>query len=255
MAIADPDEAHRLTVRAAGGADAAGRRAIVFGHWDADGYLAAEQSRVNLAAFGAAVDKVVVSLDTRNYSFWEQAFSRACFHDYGLVVIVDIAFDFLRPEKSLDAVLSVVRQHPTTDFAIIDHHPFLHPVRGAANLQMVDVESVYSCCWGEPSDELMVLAALCQGEKRFVKRRITPSVERRALGFRRAVAALKDSSGSALMRLLADREWELFEKLADEPAALHRNVRGRRVSGTPSSPALVEIMRDQQPGSTSLLGT
>ena len=66
---------------------------------------------------------------------------------------------------------------------------------------------------------------------------IDDTMRRRALGMVRA-SADRDLAGDKLLSLLAHDRWDLIEILADEPAEIHRRVRGRRHSRQPSSPGL-----------------
>ena len=212
--------------------------AIIFGHADADGHLAAEQTRTNLEAEGVEVSDVVVSTETRNYRFWERTFPGLDFSKFRLVVVVDIAFSFRNPTQSLDSLLQTVDRHPSTHVVVIDHHPLKRSSRPRTNLTMVEVKSVYDCCLGTPSDELMVVAATCDGDGKAVRSRTSDQFIKRALGVRRAAADMHSMVGSRLLSLLRGRRWEFFESLAEEPVEFHRTVRGRRTSSSPRSPLL-----------------
>ena len=97
---------------------------LLFGHADADGHIAAEQSRRNLIAMGVSVAQVVVSPQlTRNHRFWLTNFGTYDFRSFGMVVAVDIAFDFREPYRSLAEVVGAAATHPNTQFVVIDHHP------------------------------------------------------------------------------------------------------------------------------------
>ena len=161
---------------------------VIFGHADADGFLATEQTRRNLTAMGVRVRTIVVSAETGSHRFWHGAFANFKHSDYELVVTVDIAFSFREPEKSFNSLLSAARANRQTHFVAIDHHPMLRPQRRLANLDVVSVSSAYDCCLGEPSDELMLVAALCEGERSKYRDRITERHTKRAIGVRRAAA-------------------------------------------------------------------
>ena len=211
--------------------------AIVFGHADADGHVAAEQTRTNLLADGVNVAAVVVSAETRNYRFWDCTFVDLDFSSYDMVVAVDIAFSFREPMSSLDALLKVVDDHPSTEFVVVDHHPLAQPRHRRENLSLIEVQDPHDCCFGQPSEELMAIAALCDGGPTSVK--ASPETKRRALGVRRAAADVGGLAGLTLLKLLAGRRWDFFEALADESPELHRAVRGRRRSGNEPSPLLL----------------
>lgn len=210
------------------------KSAILFGHADADGHLAAEQSRDWLVRRGMDVD-VVVSSETWNYNFWKKLphyeLSR-----YGLVVVVDIAFRFRDPEESLSRLLSVADSEQHVKFVVIDHHPLLEPREPRENVQLVQVDDPYDCCLGEPNPELMQVAALCDGAPTFVQ--ATETLKKRALGVKRAAADLHGVAGHRLLQLIRQRNWEFFEALSEEDSEMHRSTRGRRNSSSTSSPLL-----------------
>ncbi len=212
--------------------------AIIYGHADADGHLAAEHTRTNLRAKGIDVSDVVITPETRNYRFWERTLPGLDFGRFRLVVFVDIAFSFRDPSSSLESLLVNVDQHPDTRFVVIDHHPLKQPVKARSNLALVEADTAYNCCLGTPSDELMVLAAICDGDREAVKSRTSREISKRALGVSRAAADLHGMVGYRLLSLLRHRRWEFFESLAEEPQECHRNVRGRRVASGLKSPLL-----------------
>ena len=212
--------------------------ALVFGHADADGHLAAEQTRINLEAAGIRVEKLIVGPQTRNYRFWERAFSSQEFEEFRLVVAVDIAFSFRNPSRSLEVVLQTVDTNPFTEFVLIDHHPLQHPEQPRSNLTLVEVDSAYGCCFGQPSDDLMVVAALCDGDKWAVRPLASSKLKKRAIGVRRAAADCHGLAGSGLLTLLHNRRWEVFEALAEESPEFHMSARGRRRDCGPQSPVL-----------------
>lgn len=184
------------------------------------------------------MSKVIVSHMTRNYGFWESSFAGLEFKDYKLVVVVDIALNFRDPLRSLRPILRTVDNHPHTRFIIIDHHPLRQPRQPRPNLSLVEVESAYECCFGDPSEELMVVAAICDRNENAVRERITPEFKKRALGVRRAAADILGLAGSQLLNLIRNRRWEFFEALADEPTEFHLTVRGRRTANSPVSPLI-----------------
>lgn len=212
--------------------------AIVFGHADGDGHLAAEQTRNNLEIAGVRVEKLVVGAETWNYSFWERSFQRQDFDEYNLVVAVDIAFNFRDPQKSLTAVLGTVDRHPSTQFIIIDHHPLKPPEIPRGNLWMLEVDTPYQCCIGRPSNELMVLADLCDQAGNLPKTKVSANLLQRAIGIRRAAADVNGVAGSGLLRLLRNRRWDFFDALGQEPSEFHLTARGRRRRISPNSPLL-----------------
>ena len=160
------------------------------------------------------------------------------FRGHQLVVVVDIAFNFRDPLQSLKPVLRTVDNHPNTQFVVIDHHPLRQPKEPRSNLSLVEVDSAYECCFGHPSDELMVVAAICDRDEKVVRKRITPEFKKRAIGVRRAAADILGLAGFRLLNLIRRRQWEFFEALAEEPQKLHISARGRRKTTGPISPLL-----------------
>ncbi len=213
------------------------RKAVVFGHADADGHIAAVQTRANLRKAIPKVD-IVVTKDTINYRFWEKAFCDWPFAGYDLVVCVDIAFSFREPTRSLDALLDAAARHPAVQFVVVDHHKLQQPEARVPNLELIETDSVYDCCLGKPSPDLMVVAAICDGDSESVSDLITWKYQKRALGVRRAAADVSGLAGPQLLSLIENQSWDFFEDLAEEAPSLHRSARGRRINSLPSSPLL-----------------
>ena len=208
--------------------------AIVFGHADGDGHLAAHQTRSNLAQSGQAVT-VVVSPMTRSYGFWQ----KLCDFDlarYQLVVAVDIAFKFRDPQDSLGWLLHVSDQFPDKQFIVIDHHPLICPEHPRQNLTLMQVSDPYDCCLGVPDPEVMQVAALCDGSPTQVKP--TPTLRKRARGVKRAAADVSGVAGGILLEFIKARRWDFFEALAEEDNDMHRVARGIRRKISCSSPLL-----------------
>ena len=216
--------------------------AILFGHADADGHLAAVQSRDWLIKQGLSVT-TVVSPETRNYRFWERL-PKFDLSDYRVVVSVDIAFRFRDPADSLARLLAVSDRQPQKHFIVIDHHPLVRPQRPRQNVQLVEVDDPYDCCLGVPDPELMQIAALCDGAPTSVTP--TPLLRKRALGVRRAAADVSGVAGNVLLELIRDRRWFFFEALAEEDNGMHRSVRGIRRSSNELSP-LLEYASNRSP--------
>ena len=213
--------------------------AIVFGHADADGHLAAEGTRDWLRQRDLTVN-IVVSTATRNYRFWDNLpYFDLSEHD--LVVFVDIAFRFRNPYESLGRLLEVSDAQPEKQFITIDHHPLLRPQTPRNNVQFCDVTDPYDCCLGEPDSELMEVAALCDGSDTMISP--TPLLKKRALGVKRAAADLKGVAGDGLLMLIRERQWDFFEALANEDQKLHRSARGLRIASNEASP-LLDYARD-----------
>ena len=213
--------------------------AIVFGHADADGHLAAVQSREWLTQRGVKVT-TVVSAETRNYQFWGRL-QKFDLTPYNLIVIVDIAFRFRDPTESLERLLIVADQNQHKQFIVIDHHPFVHPEEHRRNVLLIEVDDPYDCCLGEPDPELMRVAALCDGAPTIITP--TPLLKRRALGVKRAAADVRGIAGETLLQLIRQRRWDFFEALADEDKDMHRSARGMRRRASKASP-LLEYARE-----------
>lgn len=214
--------------------------ARLFGHMDADGFLATEQTRRNLEAAGISIVSQVISPSTASYRFWRRAF-RVEQYDSGLAIFIDIALDFHDPYDSIESISTVSVRNPDTMFVVIDHHAMPNLQWLPKNLLLISTPTVFDCCLGSPSDEFMVPASICDGERSLVRERVTDAHERRAEGVRRAVA---DAKGVAnhVSDFLTQRRWSFFETLASEPPECHRNVRGRRSPRSRPSPAIDAAM-------------
>lgn len=208
--------------------------AILFGHADGDGHLAAEQSRDWLIQRGFSVT-TVVSPATRNYRFWEKL-HEIDLSGYQLVVTVNLAFKFKAPSESLSHLLSVSDSHLERQFIVVDHHPLVVPAKPRKNVQLIEVKDPYDCCLGEPSPELMKVAALCDGAPTAVTP--TPLLTKRALGVKRAAADFRGVAGDQLLMLIRELRWDFFEQLADEDREMHRTARGIRRTSNRTSPLL-----------------
>ena len=205
--------------------------AIVFGHADADGHLATEQTRDWLAHKGMDVT-TVVSSETRNYRFWGKL-PKFDLTEFEMVVFVDIAFNFRDPSDSLTRLLEVSDTQPDKHFIVIAHHSLVHPRPPRQNVQLHEVADPYDCCLGVPTPELMQVAALCDGAPTTISP--NPLLEKRALGVKRAAADVSGVAGTGLLELIKKRRWDFFEALAEEDQEMHRTARGiRRRSGQPS---------------------
>ena len=180
--------------------------AIVFGHADGDGHLAAVHTSEWLARREISVT-TIVSPATRNYLFWGRL-STFDLGRYDVVVFVDIAFRFRDPSHSLDRLLEVSDRQPDKQFIAIDHHPFVHPQSPRQNVLLVEVTDPFDCCLGVPDPDLMRVAAICDGSSTEVTP--TPQLMRRALGVKRAAADVRGVAGDGLLELIRERQWEFF---------------------------------------------
>ena len=213
--------------------------AIVFGHADADGHLAAVQTRDYLIGRGITVT-TVVSSKTHNFRFWEKL-PEFDLSDYELVVFVDIAFRFRDPSDSLARLLDVSDRQAHKQFVVIDHHPLVHPRNPRRNVHLLEVTDPYDCCLGAPDPDIMQVAALCDGSPTTVAP--TPLLSRRALGVKRAAADVGGVAGDGLLELIREGRWDFFEALADEDHEMHRSARGIRRRSSQTSPLLEDARR------------
>ena len=215
------------------------RSALVFGHADADGHLAANHTREYLLREGLTT-RIIVSPKTRDYRFWRYL-SKYPLEDYDVIVCIDIAFRFREPEESLNYLLATAGRYPEKHFIVVDHHPLEAPRRGLDNVTLIEVMDPYDCCLGVPDWEVMPVAALCDGsETAIVPTRL---LRRRALGVKRAAADVGGLAGDPLLQLIQERRWAFFEALADEDAQMHRSARGFRRRSSEASPLLEEARR------------
>lgn len=246
MGLTQTDSKKRTQLRLSISIPASCTSAIVFGHADADGHLAAEQTRDYLVQRGVRVT-TIVSSKTNNYRFWNNL-AEFDLHDYGLVVFVDIAFRFRDPTESLARLLAVSDRQLTKQFIAIDHHPFVQPRTPRENLLLLEVTDPYDCCLGTPNPDLMEVAALCDGSP--TKINPTPRLRRRALGVKRAAADVRGTAGDTLLELIRERQWEFFEALGDEDREMHRSARGFRRLSSQASPLLEYAMSYSLSGKT-----
>lgn len=221
-----------------------GRDVFILGHADGDGYLAAEQSRRNVIDAGANDCQMIVHPRiTGGYRFWERHLADLELANADLVIFVDIMFHRKEPTDTLQRLSDKAEKHPDVDFVVIDHHPQCMPAELSsvpANLSIRPVQRVYDCCFGPPTDEFMVPAALCENEDETVQDRSTGKHRVRAVGVARAAADRGGLAGEKLIKLLASQNWSLIEGLGREEPEEHRFVRGIRPKNDPPSPALQE---------------
>lgn len=227
-------------------AEKAPRRAILFGHADGDGYLAAEVSRENLVSQGWTVSDVIADpLKTPNYRFWQGHFREWDFSYTDLVVTVDIAFDRKNPSISCQALADHANKFPDTRFLVIDHHELIAGDWLPSNVTLIESGSVYDCCYGDPND-LMVIASICDKDEEPVKARITEGHRILAEGINRAARDKGGAAGDALMNMLAKKQWAAFIDLGLEPKDSHRSMYGSRISNSDPSPTLDEIIAGEK---------
>ena len=215
------------------------QRVLVVGHSDADGHLAAEQSRRNILQLGALLcDTFVDKTFTSGQRIWQKYLSHVPIEKYDRVVFVDLMFHPEQVRESVGEIVNLAEKHSEKQIMVIDHHPTSGLPSLPDNLSICFTSIVYACCYGAPSD-LMVIASLCENEEEPVLPMVDDGIRRRALGMTRA-AADPNIAGSALLKLLSKDRWDIIERLADEPKDIHKRVRGRRHSQQPESPGLLQ---------------
>ena len=215
-----------------------GRRVMVVGHADGDGYLAAEQTRRNAMRAGAVSCKVFVHPRiTSGYRFWERYLEDFDVEDANTIIFVDIMLNYKSPRESFDRIVDRAIRYPDHLFVVIDHHPVRDLPAPPSNVQIKFSDAVYDCCFGPPSD-LMIMASICDRDEQPVKERITDVHRRRALGVTRAAADRGGLAGELLIKLLEAGRWQILEALGQEDKRLHRTVRGVRVAANGETAAL-----------------
>lgn len=215
-----------------------GKRVLVVGHADADGHLAAEQSRRNVLKLGAKSCSVFVDPGvTKNYRFWDRHLPNFDFGEAETIIFVDIMLNPKTLKKSFACLIEKVLKEKHRQFILIDHHPLGGLPGIPENLKICFTPIVYTCCYGPPSD-IMIVASICDRDEKPIQEMITFTHRHRAKGVRRAAADTKELAGAPLLRLLSLDRWDIIESLADENDDMHRTVRGMRLLRLPSSDAL-----------------
>lgn len=213
------------------------RRVLIVGHADADGHLAAEQSRRNASRGGASRCDVFVDVKrTASYRIWRNHLWEIPIRSADTVVFVDLMFHPDDVVGSVNMLTELASENPKKQFVVIDHHPYSGLPALPVNLGIWFTSAVYTCCFGSPSD-LMVVASICDRDEEPVVAMIDETMRRRALGMERA-AADRNLAGTKLLGLLKNDRWDLIEQLAVEPKDIHQRARGRRHSRQPLSPGL-----------------
>ena len=189
---------------------------------------------------GAASCEVLVDpAVTPGYRFWERRFQDLSIDCVDTAIFVDLMLNYRAPEDSIERIRRKAEGHPDTQFLVIDHHQYEGTQMPAVptNLQFRFTDQVYKCCFGQPSD-LMVIASICDRDESPVRNRITDAHRRRAIRVSRAAADRRGLAGKPLVSLLHEQRWDILEALGQEDRQLHRTVRGMRPANSPASPAL-----------------
>lgn len=212
--------------------------ALVVGHADGDGHLAAEQSRRNLLSAGfARVDVLVDPRITAGHRFWDRYLGGLALGDADLIVFVDLMFSPSDPVASFEALSRRARSEPGRRFKVVDHHPVTDLPPTPPNLSIEFTREVFRCCQGKPS-ELMLIASVCDRDEAPVEHLLSDHHRRMAVGVQRAAADRHGLAGRGLLRLLRQNRWDVLGQLADDASEFHRRVRGVRPQSLPPSAAL-----------------
>lgn len=212
---------------------------LVIAHADGDGHIAGEQSRRNCINWGASKCEVYVDPKTTSgYRFWEKYLANFQIGDAQVVIFVDLMLRPQTPNISLFALTEFCEVNSDCLFIMIDHHPIGGLPAVPANLQIWFTSTVYTCCFGPPS-ELMLVASICDKDAEPVNGLLKTVHHLRALGVSRAAADRSGLAGSGLLQLLAHDKWDLLESLGEEDPMLHRTAWGNRLTRLPVSDALI----------------
>ncbi|TAJ87896.1 MAG: hypothetical protein EPO10_08565 [Reyranella sp.] len=224
---------------------------VIIGHADADGHLITEQVRRNLARIDRfKVTAIVDPSRTRDHKAWLNldAFPEVLKAD--IVFFVDLMFAPASFAQESQALVDFVGRYPEKKFFLFDHHPLpLRRLEAARNLRVIYRPDVFECAIG-PRSGMMVVAALCEKQRRQVADITTERHELIAEGMRRAAALGGNLPGEKLLALLRADHWRDFVELAQEAREEHRLPRGRRPAGK-QSPVLDKLERT----ASKLLGT
>lgn len=216
------------------------REVLVISHADADGHIIAEQARRNLESIDSFNVSVIVDpTRTRDHHMWLRLDSFPEVERADLVFFMDMMFGPDKFAEEASALVAFASARPAKKFFLIDHHPFpLRRLEKADNVRMIYRRDVFDVAFG-PRSEMMVVAALCEKQRKEVADIVTPLHEQLAVGMRRAAAHGGDLPGEKLLALLRANRWTELLDLASEDKAEHWLPRGRRVAGHVPSAALV----------------
>lgn len=216
------------------------RQVLVVSHADADGHVIAEQVRRNLSVVKTfEVTTVVDPIRTKDHRAWLNLDAIGEIEESDLVFFVDLMFAPASFGAEADALVRFVRERPSKEFFVLDHHPL--PIRRlsvAPNLRALYRQDVLDCTIG-PSSWMMTIAALC--EKQPTRADKKPDDKVLAKGVQRAAAPGGALPGEKLLALLRFNHWEELKALGQEAVAEHPMPRGRRRAGFPPSKALVRL--------------
>lgn len=215
---------------------------LVVGHADADGHLITEQVRRNLSLISTFdVSTVVDPARTKDHSAWRNLDAITEIEDSDIVFFVDMMFAPSTFVEEARALVDFVNDRPDTRFYLIDHHPLpLRRLAPAENLRVMYRPEVFDCAIG-PRSGMMVVAALCEGQRANVADISEPVHDMLTLGIRRAAALGGPLPGEKLLALLRSDCWAELLKLGEEDREFHRLPRGRRSQNQPASNVLSSL--------------
>lgn len=212
---------------------------LVIGHADADGHLIAEQTRRNLSLIGTFdVTALVDPNRTKDHRAWLRLDEITEIEDADIVFFVDMMIAPSTFVEEAAALVQFVNKRRDKLFFLIDHHPLpLRRLAEADNLRVAYRPEVFDCVIG-PRSGMMIVAALCEGQKQDVSEIRSPIHDRITRGMKRAAAIGGSLPGNKLLALLRADCWVEIAELGDEPNELHKMPRGRRAANQPLSKAL-----------------
>lgn len=216
---------------------------IVIGHADADGHLITEQVRRNLSRIKSFKVKTVVDPNrTRDHKAWLHLDAFTEIKTADMVFFVDLMFAPASFAQESQALVDFVSYYADKRFFLFDHHPLpLGRLEAARNLRVIYRPEVFDCALG-PRSGMMVVAALCEKQRRQVEDVTTAQHEVLAEGMRRAAALGGNLPGEKLLALLRANCWDVLLELGEEAREQHRLPRGRRPTGK-DSPMLRRLDR------------
>ncbi|HET7084424.1 MAG TPA: hypothetical protein VFI23_06615 [Rhizomicrobium sp.] len=217
---------------------------LVVGHADADGHLIAEQVRRNLALIPNFEVTAVVDPDrTKDHKAWTKLDSLTEIEDADWVFFVDMMFAPSSFVEEAGALVEFVEDRKDKRFFLIDHHPLpLRRLAEADNLRVMYRPEVFDCAIG-PRSGMMVVAAICEGQKANVAEIKEPVHDVMATAVRRAAALGGPLPGEKLSALIRSDRWADLLELGQEDKELHRLPRGRRSLKSAQSKALKSLER------------
>ena len=215
---------------------------LVIGHADADGHLITEQVRRNLSSIkNFEVKTVVDPVRTKDHKVWKSLDTITEIEDADLVFFVDLMFAPNSFDEEAEALVKFVSGHKDKQFFLIDHHPLpLRRLSPASQLRVLYRPDVFDCALG-PRSGMMVVASLCEGQKKQVADIREPIHDTLAVGMRRAAALGGDLPGEKLLALLRANCWSEIKRLGEDSREFHRLPRGRRSSKQPKSETLTSL--------------